>query len=149
MTKKQCKKNNQNQTVWKILDECLTQDKNKWKDVFNGDIKSVKELKLLSVEDAIISKTLDTSIPNGKIVITSNKRPDKQGDYFKVSPIQGIIKFSSDIITQPEQKIYLRKFQQTIKNFSKLLGAETTLTKTHIIYKKGNKKKIRKYTQYF
>ena len=147
MTKKQHKNNNRNQVVW-ILDECVTQNKNKWEGVLSGNVKSVKELGLLSTKDAIISKTLDAIISKGKVVITTNKHPDKCDDYFKISSVQGLIRFSSDMITQPEQKIYLEKFQQMVKNKTKLLGKKITLTKNSVIFEEGNKKEVRNYKQY-
>lgn len=138
--------NNGNSVIW-ILDESISQDKNKWS-TLEGDVKNLKELSLLSTKDSVISGTLDATFPNGKIVITANKHPDNQGDYFKTSPIQGLVKFSSDIKKQSEQKIYLEKLQQMTKNKAKLLGAEITLTRTNIFYKKGGKTKTVKYKNY-
>jgi len=147
MTRKRYQKNKDTGYFW-ILDESISQDKRKWP-TLRKKSKSIRELNLLSAKDTVISKTLDTLFPvNGKIIITTNKRPDKQRDYFRVSPIQGLVKFSSDIKTTKEQRIFLRKFQQMVKNPVKLLGAKITLTKTNIIYEKGDKAKPRRYTQY-
>jgi len=146
MTRAKRRNNDKTTVIW-VLDESICQDKNKWS-ILEGDVKNLKELNLLSTKDAIISKTLDTTLSKGKIVITANKHPDNQGDYFKISPIQGLVKFSSDIKKQTERKIYLKKFQQMVKNKAKLLGAEVTLTKTCILYKKGSKIKNIKYKRY-
>ena len=147
MTRKKRQKNEGRNYTW-ILDESVSQDKRKWP-TLKKRAKSLRELKLLSTKDTVISETLDTLFPkNGKIVITANKKPDKRGDYFRVSSIQGLVKFSSDIQTTKEQRVFLKKFQQMVKNPAKLLGAKITLTKTNIVYKKGGKTKTRKYTQY-
>ena len=132
--------------IW-ILDESVTQDKRRWPSL-RGEVKNLKELKLLSTKDEIISDTLDTRFPKGKVIITANKHPNEQGDYFKTSRIQGLVKFSSDIRTQLEKGNFFKKFQQMVKNESKLLGAEITLTKTVVIFKKGSKTKVVKYKQH-
>lgn len=138
---------NSNKSVVWILDESITQDKRRWPSL-RGKAKSLKELKLLSTKDKIISDTLDTIFPKAKVIITANRHPNKQGDYFKISQIQGLVKFSSDITTQPERRNFLKKFQRMVKNETKLLGAEIILTKTTIIYKKGSKTKTVKYKQH-
>lgn len=139
-----------NEEIW-VIDECLSQkNKEKWKSKRTEIIKTVTDLNLRATKDETISSTLEKEFPQGVIIVTNNKRPDKKknNDYFKISEKQGIIKFSSDFRTDDERIDYIKKFKQSCKNTKKVLGATITLTKEKIIWKKGKKSKTVKYTQY-
>lgn len=141
MTKK-CQ--NKKYEITQFIDENLPNEKKIWS--ANKKIESAKSLGLLSTEDLLISKKLDTKFTDGVVVITKNKRKDKKGDYFKTSNNQGIIKLSK--IEEKKESVYVEKFNKMVKNKSKLLGAEITLTEDLVYYKKGKKKKILRYNQY-
>jgi hypothetical protein len=131
-----------------VIDECISPKEEKWKIENEDDIYSLEKLDLLSTKDKAISTALESLFPGGKIILTANKRPDKQGDYFISDSKTSLVKFSADLNTTELRQQHYKKFRKMIKNDSKLLGSVVTLTKTRIIYKKGNKLKNYKYKNF-